>query len=326
MRKRRFFLNVVIIILVAASAFSGGYYLKKAKDDEAMRITIEAHKTEVLALGAQIPEKEKGYVLNKDMKSDSLIKEGDVILVEYDKQLMPTTAVRSKEDVLGKRLKTNGSLYTLMTLDMIYDNSDIEDDIREQQFSFIQLPDKLDQGDVIDVRIHFPTGQDYVLLSKKKVLDIERATDINSAQLKQIIWTDLSESEIVRMGSAVVDAYLSEAQLYAIEYMAPYVQEAAEVNYPENANVLSLIEKDQGIIDQASFSLELSLRKDLEEALITYAKEDDERLPLPTEEIVVDETEPGEDVSGKSNNTSSDNTSNDTQDNKDTTQGSSAFN
>ncbi len=105
--------------------------------------------------------------------------------------------------------------------------------------------------------------------------------DNSNTITKQTIWTYLNEKEIIRMGSAVVDAYLNSAELYAIEYVDPFIQEAAKVTYPENANVLELIKSNASIMDAAAYNLEADLRMNLESSLVQFASTDTNKISMP---------------------------------------------
>ena len=52
---------------------------------------------------------------------------------------------------------------------MLFENGVTPRDLRNQEFSYVSLPSKLKKDDVVDVRINFRTGQDYIVLGKKKV-------------------------------------------------------------------------------------------------------------------------------------------------------------
>ena len=59
--------------------------------------------------------------------------------------------------------------------------------------------------------VQFPSGQDYIILSKKKIDRLQYPA----------FWTTLSEQEILLLSSALVDAYLHNATLYALTYVEP---------------------------------------------------------------------------------------------------------
>lgn len=78
----------------------------------------------------------------------------------------------------------------------------------------------------------------------------------------------LNEEEILRMSSAIVDAYLySGARIYTTKYIEPNVQEASKVTYEPSVSTLLLIEKDPNIVNTAANSLSKQVRKAMENRL-----------------------------------------------------------
>ena len=53
------------------------------------------------------------------------------------------------------------------------------------------------------------------------------------------------------LSSALVDAYLHDATLYALTYVEPELQERAIPNYPPNAEVTKLIASNPNIVKKA---------------------------------------------------------------------------
>ena len=107
-----------------------------------------------------------------------------------------------------------------MTSSMFYELDDfVREDVRRKEFNMISLPSDLVEGDYIDVRIIFPTGEDYVVVAGKEVKKVGSSHDSNA------IFLDLTEEEINRMSSAVIESYVSGAvRLYAVKYSNWYEQ------------------------------------------------------------------------------------------------------
>lgn len=76
----------------------------------------------------------------------------------------------------------------------------------EKECSFIWLSSNLKENDQVDIRILFPNGEDYVVVAKKTLKSPQIA--VNNV----FLW--LSEDEILKLDSAVVDANLNGAKLY----------------------------------------------------------------------------------------------------------------
>lgn len=143
----------------------------------------------------------------------------------------------------------------------LYDTGSLQDDIRLQYFNYIQLSSKMQQGDYVDLRILFPDGTDYIILSKKKILDIERESDAKGQTEQGLVWFMVSEEEILRLSSAVVEAASENGSvIYALQY-AGKDQKPAIMNYPVKKNIRSLIKENPNVVKRAANILESSLHK-----------------------------------------------------------------
>ena len=136
----------------------------------------------------------------------------------------------------------------------------VEDNIREAMFNCIQLANHIRNHDVVDIRIFYPNGENYVVLSKKTI------QNHSEEYLQCFLW--LSEEEILMMSSALVDAYLYPgAYLYTTKYVYPTIQEASIVNYQASLSTQELIAKNPNIVEIAATELSEKLRKELENRL-----------------------------------------------------------
>ena len=138
---------------------------------------------------------------------------------------------------------------TVITTELISKSDDVvQDDVRKQEYNMLVLPMDLTTGDYIDVRIQFPSGQDYIVVSKKEV---EMPT-INGIDSEDTLWINLSEDEILHMSCAIVEAFrINGTKLYVTKYTEPGMQEAATPTYPVNASVRNQINNDPNIVERA---------------------------------------------------------------------------
>lgn len=170
-------------------------------------------------------------------------------------------------------------------------SENLANDIRLEEFSIFDLPFRLSKNEFMDVRIHFPNGEDYIILSKKKVRDVD--LEMNT------VWLWLSEKEILDISSAMIDAYIHEgSRLYITLYVEPAIQEAAITTYPPNAHVLKLIEDNPNIVEIVKTALLAEARFYLEERLegvtpdIPWAQEEELKESSEIqEEVQMEETE-----------------------------------
>lgn len=192
-------------------------------------------------------------VVIHDHKSGDALAETDIALVNVPLASVPGHILK-KEDIVGKYTKIDLPQNTALTASMLFENGVTPNDMRNQEFKLIQLPAKLGPHQFVDVRIKFPTGEDYIVLSKKKVKDLSGG----------MISYEMDEQEILTMSSAIVDAYINEATIYALSYVDPYMQAKATVTYPPKDEVKKLIQSDPNIVKVATEQLESRKRTVLE--------------------------------------------------------------
>ena len=142
-------------------------------------------------------------------------------------------------------MKINVPAGTIVTKDMVkeYDDNTTNTD-RIREFSMISLPSQLKNGDYIDIRLSIPNGQDYIVLTKKKILGTTATT----------VWLKLNELELELMNSAIVENYtMTGSRLYAIEYVEPGMQESSIPTYVASQNVITLMKNNPNIAEEIFF-------------------------------------------------------------------------
>lgn len=178
-----------------------------------------------------------------------------VLKVKYN-TTVDRTPTREKEyiDILGAPLvaKIAMNQNTVLTLDMLALGSVVTADVRKQEYNAVILPADLSTGDYIDIRVQFPTGQDFIVVSKKNV----EIPVIDGMDSENTIWINLSEDEILSMSCAIVEAYrINGTKIYATKYTEPGMQEAATPTYPLSAETVLLIQSDPNVTDVAEQKL-----------------------------------------------------------------------
>ena len=142
---------------------------------------------------------------------------------------------------------------TIITVDMVAkSNEKTTDDLRKQEYNMLVLPSQLETGEYIDVRLALPSGQDYIVVSKKQV-EIPQISGVDS---EDTIWIKLTEEEIITMNNAIVDAYrILGSKLYVTTYTEAGVQTAATPTYVPTGEVMTLIDKNPNIVTEARNAL-----------------------------------------------------------------------
>lgn len=125
-------------------------------------------------------------------------------------------------------------------------------DLRDEQYNMIVLPSDLADDETVDIRLRLPTGQDYLVLAKKKV----KLPLIGGIPSSTTVQLKVTEDEILTMSAAIVDAYqITGCKLYAVRYSEPGIQEKAEATYIPARTTLELIDKDPNILATARTAL-----------------------------------------------------------------------
>ncbi len=149
--------------------------------------------------------------------------------------------------------KVNMNKNSIITLDMVSKSDEkTTNDLRKVEYNMLVLPTQLETGEYIDVRLSLPSGQDYIVVSKKQV----EIPQIGGVDSEDTIWLKLTENEIITMNSAIVDAYKSlGATLKVVTYTEAGMQDAATPTYVPTGEVMELINSDPNIVQKAKNEL-----------------------------------------------------------------------
>lgn len=163
------------------------------------------------------------------------------------------------EDELGKAAMIDIPKGTHIIKGMLAEHS-VSSVIREVEYEVIHIGANIEANDFVDVRILYPNGENYIVLSKKSLKGFQPGTPLC------YLWVD--EEELLRMSAAIVDAGLYQgSRLFMTKYIEPNIQDPSTVTYTPNISVLSLIENDPNIINRYSQMLNKEVRMALENRL-----------------------------------------------------------
>ncbi|WP_044876737.1 SAF domain-containing protein [Paenibacillus sp. IHBB 10380] len=239
-----------------------GYVIYNMKLEHNRRANLkQEYQQEIKVLkDAQIEQERSmisGFMSARNIEPGQTIASKDLIAVKLPGLVAPDNLINNPQVIVGSSSKIELHKGTPLTKAMFNEGQMTPPDLRNKELNEIMVPTDLKKGDVIDVRIQFPTGQDFIILSKKKIEDL----------LSPTMWITLSEAEILSLSSAMVDALLHEASLYALTYVEPEMQDRAIPTYPVNKEVLKLMASDPNIVNKAEKHLTESVRTALERDL-----------------------------------------------------------
>lgn len=193
------------------------------------------------------------YTLNRDVDAGEEVSEADFTITSVNKDIAPKdylTPTDLKEKNIAKIAMTAG---TVLSKEMIYeDESEQGNDVRKQEYNMFVLPTDLQNGDYIDIRLMLPSGTDYIVASKKRV-EIPQIAQVDATDT---ISVNLSEEETLLVSNAIIDAYkIVGSKLYVTRYTEPGLQKASEPTFPANKDVMSLINANPNIVEEARQAL-----------------------------------------------------------------------
>ncbi len=192
------------------------------------------------------------YVLNKDVKSGETVDLSTITAKTLPSDAVPANAISltGEENVIAK---VDMNKNTIITSDLITESDNkINDDTRIEEYNMIVLPIDLEDGDYVDIRLMLPSGQNYIVVSKKKV----EIPDLGGSLSSDTIRINLSEDEILSISNAIYDAFkINGSKIYATKYTDPGMQKAATPTYPVSAEVVALLKSDPNILKEAMNAL-----------------------------------------------------------------------
>lgn len=220
------------------------------------------------------------YVINRDVQSGGEVSISDLTPVKVSAAVAPINAANTNtitqaespstnEDgeaqVKKVVAKINMSKGTIVTVDMLGLEDSQGSDVRKQEYNTIVLPMDLITGDYVDIRLLMPSGQDFIVVSKKQI-EIPNIAGVDSTDT---ITMNLAEEETLAMSNAIVEAYMiNGSKLYAAKYTDAGNQDAATPTYPVNGEVARLIENDKNIVNEALQALRARYNRDIRENYI----------------------------------------------------------
>lgn len=227
-------------VFVGTIVFSLSYlHLRNVRQDYDEQIA------EYQATQDEVGELTTCYAVSKNVKT---VEKGEVITAKNVEEIqMPASKVNAYtivdiKDIENKYFKVDLHPGTPITSDMVMEEK-IEDSTREEDIVMDNMPIGLKEGDYVDFRITYPKGEDYIVLSHKRVLGINGNT----------VKVYMDEMERMLYVSATIDKFLNapNGSVTGItKYVEPGVQEPAEVYYNVPANILTVIMADPNIIDK----------------------------------------------------------------------------
>ena len=227
---------VVLGIVIGAGGSFGYQYWQTASTDKllpAVRCTV--------------------LTVSRPIELGEVIAEADLAEMEVEEDAVPAGVFTLPEEVIGRKTWVALKPRVMLQPEFFYETN-LEFWQNTQEVEVSELPAELLPGDYVDVRILFPSGHDYCVLSHKQAGGLD-------ADKKKIV-LGLTEEERVRLGSAQIDVQTYErAYLYLTIYPKAVDMPDTTVRYPVSGSVQPLYEDvaQSAIVGQERNRLEAAL-------------------------------------------------------------------
>jgi hypothetical protein len=193
---------------------------------------------------------------------------------------LSAVAAPSQEELVGKRLKVSLAKGAPLSPDLLYEGEPVAEDERQVELTDTSFPQTLKEDELVDIRIVFPNGEDFLVVGHKRVYRI--ITDSEGTLLA--VQLRLREEELLRYQAACVDTKTYEdTRLYALQYTGEF-QDAGEAFYPVNGAVFDLLQWDPNVVELFTVDAEQERRSLLETNLAGYLTQSAEQSTEETEE------------------------------------------
>ena len=252
--RNSFFLGMLIMLLIAVVVVALLYFVVFSDEISDVKTKGEGGIVTV-------------YRLTTEVKSGEQLQDSKLEPVNLYVDDLPRDHIKAPFNVTAYKSKLDLQPGTVLSASLLYQDEAMADSTRLMEYNMLTLPSYLRVGNYIDVRFTMPSGEDYIVLSKKQVVSLKNST----------VGLLLTEDEILMMSSAIIESYIMKASnLYAVQYVEAGMQNAAIATYSVNPEVYQLIQansqKGVNIEDYSKINdgYNSSLRETIEEELLQY--------------------------------------------------------
>lgn len=240
-------LKNVVIVLAVLFAIAGGigtfYFYSKCNDALAEKKVYTQQNSQLQASLDAIGTMTEVLTVRKNVEAGDFIQEDDLVVQSIPQSSVTESFILSKTDVVGKLWKIDITPGTSITSDLILEEP-ITQTSYERDLSFAYLPLGLRVGDYVDIQITLPYGEEYSVISHKRVQQMVAETNT----IKVI----LNAEEMALWTSAMKDYALYNTkglQLYLVKYVEPGISTAAIPSYPVRKEMEEVVASNVNIKD-----------------------------------------------------------------------------
>lgn len=247
--------GILAFIIVGVAIF---FNVKSHNEKEETILSLEEEVDDLYWQVASFGDVVQVYTVSTTKRSGELFDNSDVDVMSLPSTQVTSQFVTNLEDIQNCIYKINVEPGMPLVSDIFFREVLAPTDRYYDVVSDI-FPVSAIKGDYYDLRIVTPQGLDYIVLSKKRVIDFYETA------VKMV----LSEEEIHQYQSALVDVFLNPGTyMYVTTYVEPSMQKQASIYYPVSDVVRAVMEIDPNIVQLAESEMIARRRAAYESGLV----------------------------------------------------------
>lgn len=205
--------------------------------------------------GSEIVLKEVVGLVN-EVNAGKKILDEDIQMISMPEANVPENAIVNIADLKGKQARVDLKPNTVITPQLIAD-VDLTVTSRLRQIYYDYASTDIIDGDYVDVRLFYPTGEDYIVFSR---VQVEKSSG-NYVELM------LNEGQYNLSKSMYMD-YLNGkdagVKIYLDKYIDPLLQKPSKVTYVSSDKIKQIVYGSPNVVDKVLDSNNSAVRQEIE--------------------------------------------------------------
>lgn len=261
-------LNIVAIVLAVALLI--GNVVQFLYWSKANAATIEKYTADIANLQLQIDSfgnRVTVYTVSSAVKAGDIVTADMLIPLDTYETMVTEQYITDTQNIVDRYFKIAVNPGTPLLSNMFMDE-ELDATVRDRDIILDRMTVGLQEGDYVDIRITLPYGDDYVVLSHKRIYAL------NEESVKLY----LNEYEWNVYQGALIDYFLNAeygCTLYADKYIEPGLQQEAVEFYAVPTNIANLLQKNPNIVDKKAASSLNEWREQMEQLLVLFRTDED---------------------------------------------------
>lgn len=222
-----FFVALITITILYAFLVRG--------NQKAMNWILNDSQLQINEVKKEQPVKTKTYILMEGISQGETVTKEMLMAMEVEERIIPEKFVDDMTHIVGRTAVVDIPAKAILT-ESFFMGPEVESDSLETvEIRLESIPEIIGIGDLINLRIHFPSGQNYLLLGQKEVIHMN--TELN------FFFARLTTVELMALSSALEDCNKypgTRLYLTKLDGVSKDDEVASHHEYPVNPNVLML--------------------------------------------------------------------------------------